>query len=524
MLYRADLIAGGGPQDWEVPPQTDLMLTADEHTQNNLLSDASVAVQLLAACPDALLLVDERRNIQYANRAAVQISGYDYDEVVGLSLKELVPPEERRWLAETAQEADQLAKVSCVCGKLQHRDGTVVPVEVSVSKLESGQGAIYMVVARETAERVQLTEEALHAEHMRALGEIASGVAHDFRNVLAAILGRSQLLLMKVADPQMREALQAIEKAALDGGETVKRIMRYGSPEPSGEEFVPVDLNELLKEVIESTRYRWFHEPQVEGRRIELEARLTPVPLTEGSPSELRQFFTNLIMNACDAMPDGGRLAISTQSGPTTITVTIADTGEGMAPEVQERIFDAFFTTKGGSSLGLGLALGKQSVSRHGGQITVGSSVGEGTIFTITLPRIVQDLEDASSESPAVSATDHAAQILVVEDEPVLRDLLRESVVTMGHDVRVASRTEEALQLINIQHYDVVITDLGMPDIPGSKVAQAAKQASGETHVILLTGWDNPLSPTQSTYVDQILIKPASVADLSAAIEAGLAA
>ncbi len=500
------------------------MLTSDKDPQEGPLGDPSTVARLLLACPDALMLVDERRNIQYANSAAVQVTGYDYDELIGLNVAELVPAEMQQWLEETAEKVNQIAKVSCVAGKTRRQDGTVVPVEVSISKVATDEGPIYMIIGRETAHLVHLSEEALHAEHLRALGEIAMGIAHDFRNLLAAILGRSQLLLMKTADPQMCEALETIEKAALDGAETVNRIMRCGRPAQGEPEFVPLDLNQILGEVIDNTRSRWLHQPQREGKCIDLETHLTALPPTEGNAAGLRQFFTNLIMNACDAMPDGGRITVSTRPGPTSATVTISDTGSGMTPEVRERIFDSFFTTKKSGSLGLGLALGKDLVHRHGGEITVDSSAGEGTAFTVTLPRSEQVVAEIPSEPSLPPATTQSARILVVDDESVLCELLRETVVSLGHEVNMASCGEEALQLLNLQRYDVVITDLGMPGIPGSRVAQAAKQASPDTHVVLLTGWDNPLSPVQNKYVDQILIKPVSVADLGAAIEAGVAA
>ncbi|MCK4221683.1 MAG: hybrid sensor histidine kinase/response regulator, partial [Dehalococcoidia bacterium] len=336
---------------------------------------------------------------------------------------------------------------------------------------------------------------------------------------------RAQLLLMKTSDPQMQEALKTIEKAALDGGETVKRIMRYAKGEQSGEEFVSVDMNELLQEVIANTRYHWHNEPEREGKRIHVETDLISLPKCEGNPGELRQFFTNLVINACDAMPDGGRLVISTRSTPTTITVTFEDTGHGMPPEVQSRIFDSFFTTKTGGSLGLGLAMGKQSVQRHGGRIAVDSNLDEGTIFTVTLPRPDQPTE-AIEEAQTVPSTTHTqgARILIVESKPALCEVLCESVIALGHQVTGSSSGQQAFRMLNTQHFDVVITDLGMPDIPGSKVAEAAKQISPAPHVILLTGWDNPLDHAQSKYVDEVLTKPVSIARLSAAIETGLVA
>ncbi len=489
-----------------------------------LSEDSTAAYELLASCPDPLVVVGQDGIIQYVNRAAVQMTGWAPSDLAGQAISKLVPQHMHRWLVETEQEVAQLGKVRCRPGQIQRQDGTILPVEVSISKVETGHTVRYLILGRETPDRIDLTEEILQAERLRALGEIASGVAHDFRNTLGAILGRAQLLLMKTSDPQMQEALQIIEKAALDGGETIKRIMRYS--QGNEQEIAAIDINELIEEVIASTRYRWHDEPAREGKRIIVETDLTALPQCEGNPSELRQLFTNLVTNACDAMPDGGRLVISTRSTPTTITVTFQDTGHGIPPEIQSRIFDSFFTTKSGDSLGLGLAMGKQSVQRHGGRITVDSNVGEGSTFTVTLPRpdqpIIEDSKEVGTMPPATHA--QGARVLVVDDEPALCEILCESVMALGHQVRGSSSGQQAFRMLNTERFDVVITDLGMPGIPGSKVAEAAKQLSPAPHVILLTGWDDPLNNTQSKYVDEVLTKPVSIAKLSAAIESGLAA
>jgi len=469
------------------------------------------------------VVAGQNGTIQYANRAAIQMTGCDPSDLVGRPVRSLVPRHMHKWLAETKEEVEQLGKVCCKSGQIQREDGMILPIEVSISKVQTGQAGRYLIIARPTPDRIDLTEEALQSERLRALGEIASGVAHDFRNTLGAILGRTQLLLMKTSDPQMQEALTTIERAALDGGETVKRIMRYSKG--TGQEIAALDINKLIEEIIASTRYRWRDEPEREGKRINVETDLTALPKCEGNPGELRQFFTNLVTNACDAMPDGGRLVISTRSTPTTITVTFKDTGHGMPPEVQERIFDSFFTTKTGDRLGLGLAMGKQAVHRHGGRITVDSTVGEGTIFTVTLPRPDQPIE-ASEEADTMPPATHTqgARVLVVDDERVLCEVLCESITALGHQVTGSCSGQQAFRMLNTQHFDVVITDLGMPDIPGSKVAQAAKQLSPAPRVILLTGWDDPLNHAQGKYVDEVLTKPVSIAKLGAAIEAALAA
>ena len=515
----------GGIPLAQQPAKTGAMSTASTDPAVAHRKDTTTAYRLLASCPDPLVVAGQDGTIQYANRAAIQMTGWAPSDLVGRPVGDLVPEHMHKWLAETKEEVEQLGKVCCKSSQIQRQDGTILPIEVSISKVHTGQADRYLIIARATPDRIDLTEEALQAERLRALGEIASGVAHDFRNTLGAILGRAQLLLMKTSDLQMQEALKTIEKAALDGGETVRRIMRYSKGEQSGEEFVSVDINELLREVIANTRYHWHDQPEREGKRIHVETDLTTLPTCQGNPAELRQFFTNLITNACDAMPDGGRLAISTRSTPTTITVTLEDTGHGMPPEVQSRIFDSFFTTKSGGSLGLGLALGKQAVHRHGGRITLDSNVGEGTIFTVTLPRPDQPTEPIE-DAQTVQSTTHTqgARILVVDDEPALCEVLCESVIALGHQVTGSSSGQHAFRMLNTQHFDVVITDLGMPDIPGSKVAEAAKQISPAPHVILLTGWDNPLDYTQSKYVDEVLTKPVSMARLSAAIETGLVA
>jgi len=513
-------MGGCGPKD---PYHAKAMSTTSKDLAPSLAPDSVTAIQLLASCADPLLLLGKHSIIRYANRATVQMVGYELHELVGMNVARLVPPTMQQWLKETAEEVKQLGKVSCKSGQIQRRDGTVLPIEVSASKMASGQDSHYLIIARAMPDRIDLTEEALQAERLRALGEIAAGVAHDFRNVLSAILGRTQLLLMKISDPQTQEALQTIEKAAVDGGETVKRIMRYSKG--NGQEIVALDINELIEEVIASTRYRWRDELEREGKRIDVETDLTALPKYEGNPSELRQLFTNLLTNACDAMPDGGRLLISTRPTPTTITVTFEDTGHGISPEVQKRIFDSFFTTKSGGSLGLGLAMGKQSVQRQGGKIAVDSNVGEGTTFTVTLPRPdepVQIVEETNTV-PSITHT-QSVHILVVDDEPALREVLCESITALGHQVTASSSGQHAFRMLNIRHFDVVITDLGMPDIPGSKVAEAAKQLSPAPRVILLTGWDDPLTHAQSKYVDEILTKPVSIAKLGAAINASLAA
>lgn len=474
----------------------------------------------MEAAADGILLVNRRGEIVEANQAAVRMSGYDLGELVGLRLVRLLSDDSAEWLQQQAAQVDELNQVTGLEGTAQHRDGNRFPFEASVSKLQLTGEQLYHIIVRDTTERNKFQQQALHAERLRALGQIASGVAHDFNNLLGAILGRTQLLMMKLRDPAVQRALQIIEQAALDGAETVKRIQRFTRTSQCETDLLPVDLNTLVEDVVETTRYRWLDQAQREGLVIQVERDLAPLPTITATPSELRQLLTNLVMNACDAMPAGGRITITTRADAATVAVSVADTGIGMTVDVQQHVFDPFFTTKNGNNAGLGLNLGREIARRHGGELAAQSVVNEGTTFTLTLPR--NDEPIPAIEETAMPAKAAQARVLVVDDEPVLCELLVEMLGTLGHQATAATSCEQAFRMLNLHDFDVVITDLGMPHISGWKLAEAVKQNQPDTYVILLTGWDNAFGEQPVRHVDEVLCKPVTIADVATAINAGL--
>src|SRR5206468_3515166 len=196
----------------------------------------------------------------------------------------------------------------------------------------------------------------LRGERLRALGEMAGGVAHDFNNVLAIVVGRAEVLLNETEDAELQRQLNVIIKVALDAAQTVKRIqeftrMRRARP------FQPVDLATIISEVVEVTRSRWKDDAQARGLQYEVVAELRPTPIVAGDPAELREALTNIVFNALDAMPEGGRVTLSTDVEGTHVLCRVSDTGIGMAEDVRQRIFDPFFTTKGERGTGLGLSV-----------------------------------------------------------------------------------------------------------------------------------------------------------------------
>jgi len=356
--------------------------------------------------------------------------------------------------------------------------------EIALAQAFADQAAIALENARLYEELRRSQGHLVKAERLRALGEMAAGVAHDFNNVLAVILGRAQLLALRPSDPYTTVALAAIEQAALDGAQTVRRILEFTRTRTTTP-FGRVDLRAVLHEVVELTRPRWSDEARRGGIQYE-------VAIEGGRPEELREAFLNLLTNALEAMPEGGRctLAVSHEAGQ--VVVRVRDTGSGMSPETQARIFEPFFTTKEPRGNGLGLAVTWGIVNRHHGTIEVDSASGAGTTFTVRLP-VGGDLPAA--EAPAVVAppTGHA-RILVVEDEPGVRRVLVDLLTEHGYTVEEATDGAEGLRRCEASRFDLVITDISMPQASGWTIAEAC-QARFSLPVAMITGWGDKIEP-----------------------------
>ena len=222
-------------------------------------------------------------------------------------------------------------------------------------------------------------------EKLSALGELASGVAHDFNNTLSGILGRAQLL-QRTDDPEkIKRGLDIIIKTAEDGAKTVKRIQDFAR-QRRDHDFELVSIDQILLDASEITRPRWKNCAEASNIHITLNLQIGSNAMVMGDDSELREVLVNMVFNAIDAMPEGGTLSLSTRTVGDSVMIKVVDTGVGMYPEVRSRIFDPFFTTKGKAGLGLGLAVSFGIIRRHGGNIEVESQYGKGTEFRITLP------------------------------------------------------------------------------------------------------------------------------------------
>ena len=351
-------------------------------------------------------------------------------------------------------------------------------------------------------------DQLVRTEKLRALGEMASGVAHDFNNVLAAIVGRAQLLLKEVRDPKHRRWIEVIERSGLDGAQTVRRLQEFTRIRRD-QPVVAVSLNRVVAETLESTESRWRDEPRSRGVTVEVRTALAPdLPPVGGDPAELREALLNLILNALDAMPEGGTLTLTTAAAGARVELRVADTGVGMPEHVRQRIFDPFFTTKGPSGTGLGLSMTYGILSRHGAQITVESEEGRGTRFRLSFPTTTL----AQAEGPRAPAPAAAVPLrcLVVDDEAPVGEVLGDIIESAGHAAVVVGSGAAAIERFRAEPFDAVFTDLAMPGLSGWEVAKAVSALRPAVPIFLVTGFGVELSPEElaASGVRAVLTKP----------------
>ena len=372
--------------------------------------------------------------------------------------------------------------------------------------------------SRAYSELASAQDQLVRTEKLRALGEMASGVAHDFNNVLASILGRAQLTLQRLQDPQLRKWLQVIERSALDGAQTVRRLQEFTRTRRD-QPFVAVDLNEVVKGALEITQSRWREETRSRGVDVEVRTSFGTVPTVAGDPAELREAMTNLILNAVDAMPMGGTLTLTTGVENNLVVVTVADTGVGIPEAIRGKIFDPFFTTKGPQGTGLGLSMTYGILSRHAARITVDSQEGRGATFRLAFaPGVVPDVAASPpAESPPLGVS---LRCLVIDDEAEVGRVLGDVLQTSGHRVVVLADGAEAIAHFRSEPFDLVFTDLAMPRVSGWQVAQVVKELAPAVPVVLVTGFGVELTAEerQTHGVDMVLVKPLKIADVLAAV------
>jgi CheY-like chemotaxis protein len=288
----------------------------------------------------------------------------------------------------------------------------------------------------------------------------------------------------------------------------------------SSGDLPPVQVNDIVAQAISLSQPRWRGQAQAAGVTIHVTAELGQVPRIGGRAGELREALANLILNAVDAMPNGGTLTLRTCLEESTVVVEVADTGTGMPPEVRDRIFDPFYTTKGDRGTGLGLAMVQGIVTQHHGEIAVASEPGQGTTFTMRFPALA-DTPDAPAEpTKTLPQRPRGLRVLLADDEAGLRQILTSYLRVDGHTIDAAGNGHEALAKYAPDAFDLVITDRAMPEMGGDQLAAELQRRGSRTPVIMLTGLGDLMNEVgeRPDGVDLVVAKPVTLAELRAAV------
>ena len=394
-------------------------------------------------------------------------------------------------------------------------------IEASANQAEQAERHVEEL-SHYIAEQERIREQFSQMEKLSALGELASGVAHDFNNTLAGILGRAQLILRTNDPEKIQRGLNIIIKTAEDGAKTVKRIQDFAR-QRRDHDFEPVSIDQILFDVSEITRPRWKDRAEASNVQITLDLQIRSKAKVMGDESELREVLVNMVFNAVDAMPEGGNLTLAAEDVDGSVVISVGDTGTGMPAEVKSRIFDPFFTTKGKAGMGLGLAVSFGIIRRHEGSVEVESEVGSGTKFKIILPTAeVTEVPDSveteiarirleTSNTTATRSFDGPqTKILVVDDEEPVRELLRDLLESEGCRVYLAPGGREALSIFSAHKFDGVFTDVGMPGMSGWELAHAIRQRNENIPIAVITGWGEAVGSDEQKQarVDWVVTKP----------------
>ncbi len=492
---------------------------------------------------DAIFLLDPHTlGVLQANQAAFRLSGRDAGELIGRPFIDLCPG-----LLPALARVDGVAAEAAVneAGReLQflRPDGGEFLCEGNASLVHCPKGAVLLLcvhditarkrteqslrestrqLASTVAELRETQKQIVQQERLRALAQMASGVAHDFNNVLAKILGFNELLLAWPENlndkDKVKKYIQMTSAAAQEAVSIVNRLREFYRHRKESDVYQAVDVNETVTQAIVLTQPKWKDQMMASGATVVVETELKDVPPIRGSESDLRESVINLLFNAVDAMPQGGTITVATGAEDNSVVIQVRDTGRGMTEEVRQRCFEPFFTTKGERGTGLGLAIVYGIVQRHGGASDVQSEPGKGTVVVIRLPIPQAEGGELVTNSAAPA---RPLRVLLAEDEPQVRDIEAEYLRGDGHFVEAAADGREALDRFAQWGYDVVVVDRAMPEMNGDQLTAAIKQKSPQTPVIMITGFaDMPVEGADAAHQpDLILRKPITQMTLRQAI------
>ena len=470
---------------------------------------------LFEQAPDAIFLEDIQDRIIDVNPTGCKLMGYTRDELLGMAVSDLQAPETREKKGNVIRSEFEKYKGSAFEGLNIHKDGSRIPVEVRTVPLS--QEGLFLSIVRDISirryvesEKKKLEIQLQQAQKMESIGTLAGGIAHDFNNILSAVMGYTELALNDAEKGtalyhRLQEIFQAGERAV----DLVRQILTFSRQTEQGRK--PAQVKLIVKEALKFLRASL-------PATIEIRQEIQSDSLVMADPTQIHQVLLNLCTNAEHAMREkGGMLAVKlkdveldedfTADHPELkpgnfLELTVSDSGYGISPNLLDRIFDPFFTTKEkGEGTGMGLAVVHGIVGSYGGTITVSSEPGRGSTFTVYLPIIEKRIKSRTGDQrPLPTGTE---RILFIDDEPVLVNLGKQTLESLGYKVTTRTSGVEALELFKARahEFDLVITDLTMPKMAGDDLAREMKRIKPQTPIILCTGYSTRINEEQAAEI-----------------------
>ncbi|MGE3268497.1 MAG: PAS domain S-box protein [Chloroflexota bacterium] len=507
-----------------------LLLEREQAAVAELQREATEKTLILDNMLDGVVVTDRQGRYTMVNGAAARLLGMAPADMIG------VVPSNLPW--ESLDEYGRVVRLedrpitralggepASMVQRVRTVDGREIVVRASSAPVRNDRGDIIgaVHVMHDMTEEYARARQAAQGAKLRSLGQLASGVAHDLNQFLGLVVGYGDLAIEAMerqpADlDSVRESLDMMLRAAINGSEVVRRLLLFARPGVEGP-ATRVDLDDLLREVAKLTAPRWRDAALQHSRPIAVDLEIEGEVSIDGWASDLREAFTNLVLNAIDALPNGGRISLVTRAVGDQVLIEVRDDGIGMTAETRDRLFEPFFSTKGEGGSGLGLAIVFGIVERHRGAITVESAPGQGTAFRMTFPAATTTSE-VTDQFVADDRQGRSLKVLVVDDEPSLGTMLSRILASDGHQATVALSGEEALSLLTDGHvapFDVVISDLGMGSgMSGWDLAAAVGRLPQRPHFILSTGWGADIDEAEAAArgVHYVLAKPYRLPDL----------
>jgi PAS domain S-box-containing protein len=476
-------------------------ITERKRVEEELEVQRAYFAELFESAPEAIVLVDEHDRVLRANQEFTRTFGYTIEEVVGRPAADLIIPAELRDEALAITERVAVGEKVSLETVRRRKDGVRVPVSILATAIRApGKGLEIYGIYRDITGRKQLEEQLLQSQKIEAVGRLAGGIAHDFNNLLTAIRGHTSFLMEEIpTDAPWRSELGEIDRAAGRAASLTRQLLAFSRKQILNPRVV--DLNALILGMEKLLR-------RLIGEDIALVAALSPGECrVKADPGQLEQVLLNLVVNARDAMPAGGRIVVETRPVPASVAsapasaapaaggyalLAVRDNGQGMDEQTRERIFEPFFTTKGpGEGTGLGLSTVYGIVEQSGGWLRVESEVGRGTTMSVFLPWAEEAVEAPPAPARQGEAAGRGETVLLVEDDGAVRALARRILERQGYRLLAAGTGEEAIQLAT--HHDgaldLLLTDVVMPGMSGRELAERLTAERPGLGVLFMSGY-----------------------------------